>query len=148
MWSLSVFLTLLLSAVVFGIAFAASAIVHPAMLRVSRAAAVEIFTPFFKLSFRWQLPLSVLATVTALTAAYLSSNWYWLLGVVLMHANGPYTAKAMMPTNRRLMDKSLDPSSDQAGTDLLRWGKLHFVRTVLNGLAFIVFLALALWSTP
>ena len=57
MWSLSVFLTLLLSAVVFGIAFAASAIVHPAMLRVSRAAAVEIFTPFFKLSFRWQLPL-------------------------------------------------------------------------------------------
>lgn len=148
MWSPTVFITLFLSGGIFGLALAATLVVHPAMLRISRSAAVELFTPFYQLSFKWQLPLSIVASLGALVAAYLSSNWYWLIGVALMQANGPYTAKAMMPTNRRLMDETLDPNSKEAEADLTAWGKLHLVRTALNGLAVCVFLALALWSTP
>jgi hypothetical protein len=57
-----------------------------------------------------------------------------------MVANWPWTLIAMMPTNKNLMDtvpKDNDPATRQL---ILRWGKLHAVRSAFGALALASFL--------
>ena len=44
-----------------------------------------------------------------------------------------------LPSNRRLLDPALDKGSPFARRLLLRWGRLHAVRSVLSGCALVVF---------
>ena len=88
---------------------------------------------------------SIIVTIIALVISYLTGNWWWLGVALLMHLNGPYTLKFMMPTNNRLMEDNIDPNSEQTIFDLKNWGKLHAVRTIWNGLIFIGFLILAIF---
>jgi hypothetical protein len=44
----------------------------------------------------------------------------------------PFTFIGIMPTNNRLLSRSLDHSSHEARQLLVRWGHLHAVRTVLS----------------
>ena len=43
-----------------------------------------------------------------------------------------------MPTNKRLLDAGLDRGSPEAAALLARWGHLHAVRGVVNGVAFLL----------
>ena len=43
------------------------------------------------------------------------------------------------PTNDRLMDAALDSSSDEANGLVVRWSRLHAVRSVAALLSFLVF---------
>jgi predicted secreted protein len=65
---------------------------------------------------------------------------------LLLHLNGPYTLLFMMPINKRLMDKNVDPGSEKTAEDLKKWGKLHLVRTVLNGIIFLAFVILTVYN--
>jgi hypothetical protein len=55
-------------------------------------------------------------------------------------ANWPWTLLAIMPTNNALM--AMDPAAPvpQAHALIIRWGKLHAVRSALGALATIAFL--------
>ncbi|MGH7350362.1 MAG: DUF1772 domain-containing protein [Candidatus Rokuibacteriota bacterium] len=44
----------------------------------------------------------------------------------------------MLPTNKRLLDAGLDRTSPEAGALLARWGRLHAVRSVASGAAFLL----------
>jgi hypothetical protein len=68
----------------------------------------------------------------------------WLWGAVLFFSVVPYTLAAILPTNKQLLDTSLDRSSARARALLVRWGRLHAVRTVVSLAALILFLQL-LW---
>ena len=126
----------------FGVAFASSMIVHPILKEVSRPAAIEVFKPFFNKTHKSMITMSIIVTVLALTITFLTGNWWWFGISLLMHLNGPYTLKFMMPTNNRLMEDNVDPNSEQTQFDLLNWGKLHAVRTIWNGLIFTSFVIL------
>lgn len=90
--------------------------------------------------------MSITATVFALALSSTSGNWWWLAIAVLMHLNGPYTLKWMMPTNRRLMNINVDHAPEIIDKDLKNWGRLHAVRTLWNGLIFSAFIILAIKS--
>jgi len=47
---------------------------------------------------------------------------------------------AIFPTNQRVESEDLDISSDEAMRLLGRWGRLHAIRSVLSGLALLIFL--------
>lgn len=126
----------------FGVAFASSVIVHPILKGVKRPTAIEVFKPFFHKTHFAMITMSIIVTVLALAISYLTNNWWWFGISLLMHLNGPYTLKFMMPTNNRLMAENVDPDSEKTKHDLLNWGNLHAVRTVWNGLIFIGFLVL------
>ncbi len=126
----------------FGVAFASSAIVHPILMEVSPGAAVEVFKPFFHKTHKSMIAMSIIVTILALVISLLTGNWYWFGLSLLMHLNGPYTLKFMMPTNNRLMAADVDPNSEQTQFDLQNWGKLHAVRTTWNGLIFTGFVVL------
>jgi hypothetical protein len=51
-----------------------------------------------------------------------------------------------MPTNRRLLDPQLDAGSREAVELLLRWGRLHAVRTVIGVAVFVSFVQMLLRS--
>ena len=68
----------------------------------------------------------------------------WLAGGLLLGAVIPFTFVVILPTNKRLLDASLDKNSELATRLLQRWGALHGVRSGLSLASFLVFLMLAL----
>jgi hypothetical protein len=51
-----------------------------------------------------------------------------------------------MPTNRQLLDPTLDSRSAEARERLARWGRLHAVRTAVGLAVFVAFLVMAVSS--
>jgi hypothetical protein len=51
-----------------------------------------------------------------------------------------------MPTNHRLLSPSLDLSSDEARALLIRWGKLHAIRSLLSLVAAVIYSWLIVWG--
>jgi Domain of unknown function (DUF1772) len=56
----------------------------------------------------------------------------------------PFTLIVILPTNKRLLDPTLDKRSAEADSLLARWGRLHAVRSALSGLALLLYLYLAI----
>ena len=145
MTDLLILLILLLIGAQFGIALTATVIVHPILVMAKKATAIEVFKPFFDKTHIWILVLSIIVTLLALVFSIKTGNWWWFGISMIMHLNGPYTIFFMMPLNRRLMDKNVDPLSEQTASDIKKWGRLHLVRTILNGLIFIGFIVLTIY---
>jgi hypothetical protein len=60
----------------------------------------------------------------------------------------PFTVVAILPTNKRLLSPAPDRRSAEAERLLSRWGGLHAVRSVLSGVALLIFLYLAIFKKP
>ncbi|PCI31009.1 MAG: hypothetical protein COB60_12980 [Flavobacteriaceae bacterium] len=146
MTDLLILLILLLMGAQFGIALTSTVIVHPILVIAKKATSIEVFKPFFDKTHIWVLVLSIIITLLALVYSIITGNWRWFGISLIMHINGPYTILFMMPLNRRLMDKNVDPLSEQTATDIKKWGRLHLIRTILNGLIFIGFIVLTVYS--
>jgi len=59
---------------------------------------------------------------------------------VLLGAVVPFTLIVLLPTNKQLLDPSLDSRSASAAELLTRWGWLHAVRSGLSLAAFVLLL--------
>jgi hypothetical protein len=59
------------------------------------------------------------------------------VGGLLLGAVIPFTLVVIMPTNKCLLEPALDKSSEFAQQLLVRWGKLHAVRSVLSVVALV-----------
>jgi uncharacterized membrane protein len=57
----------------------------------------------------------------------------------MLLANWPFTLLAIMPTNRQLKAIRPDQAGPQSRSLLVKWGKLHHVRSVLGLLATALF---------
>lgn len=134
---------LTLMAMIFGYGMSASAVSYPAMMASSRETAVGYFKPFFHKSAHLQLGLSIVVMVVSLAVSYLSGNWWWFIGSVVLQVSGPYTIFVLMPVNNRIMTEGADIHSDQMTRDLGSWGNLHLPRTLIAGAIFILFAYLA-----
>lgn len=145
MLNFSIVIILLLMGAIFGIALAASIVVQPLLLKVKRETALETFRPFFYRTHWSQISLSVLVSIFAIIITALSGNWGWVIGMAIMHLNGPFTKKMLMPVNQRLLADDIDPQVAKTGEDLEKWGKLHAIRTAINGLVFMLFIVLAVF---
>ncbi len=143
MLTLLIIINLTIMAAIFGYAFACTAIVHPAMMVARRETSVEFFKPFFHKSQHLQLGLSMAVVVISLIISFISSNWVWFIGGLVLQLSGPYTIKILMPVNNRIMADGADVNSAAMISDLGSWGKLHLPRTLMAGAIFILFAFLA-----
>jgi uncharacterized membrane protein len=64
-----------------------------------------------------------------------------------MGAVVPFTLIVILPTNKKLLDPSLDKSSESARNLLQKWGRLHAVRTVLSLAALMILLLAGVGQT-
>jgi hypothetical protein len=61
------------------------------------------------------------------------------LGALLLGAVVPFTLIVILPTNKELLEPSLDPGSARATALLVRWGRLHAIRSVFSSIALVLF---------
>jgi len=57
-----------------------------------------------------------------------------------MVANWPWTVLAIMPTNKVLMATELDRAGPDTRALIVKWNRLHLVRTAFGAFAVLAFL--------
>ena len=122
-----------------GAALYVSLVEHPARMQCGTEPALTEFGPSYKRGAVMQATLAVVGTLAGVFAGLPSRSTAWLTGSLLLFLNVPFTLIVIFPTNHQLLDPALDKSSPEAHRLLVRWGRLHEVRTVLSLGAFIVF---------
>ena len=119
---------------------------HPARIECGTDLAVAEFRSSYKKAARMQASLALSGFLSSVAAWFLGSSLGWLVGGMLLGIVIPFTLVAIMPTNKRLLDPSLEKNSHIASQLLLRWERLHAVRSFLGLASFLVFLSLAVGS--
>jgi len=104
---------------------------HPARLFLRTRAATEQWAPSYKRATWMQAPLAVLSLVAGAVTWLATGRIAWLMGALSIGAVVPFTFIGIMPTNHRLLSADLDRDSTEARALLVRWGRLHAVRTLL-----------------
>src|SRR5215470_14252099 len=124
-----------------GAALYVNLVEHPARISCGHELAVREFAPSYRRATIMQVSLAVVGLVLGLVAGQLRDAWI-ATGAVLLGASIPFTLAFILPTNKQLLDPTLDSQSARVAELLARWNRLHAVRTVLSAVAF----ALLLWS--
>jgi Domain of unknown function (DUF1772) len=123
-----------------GAAIYINAVEHPARLSCGTELAVREFAPSYHRATLMQVPLAVTGCITGAWSAWLFGDAWLAFGAILLIAVVPFTLLVILPTNKRLLDPSLDARGDRAAELLTRWGRLHAARSVLSTAAFVSFL--------
>ena len=129
-----------------GAAIYITAVEHPARLACGAELAVREFAPSYHRATLMQAPLALVGCAAGIVAGWQRSDFVLALAATLLGAVVPFTLAIMLPTNKRLLNPALDARSPAALELLVRWGRLHAVRSVLGGASFVIFLARALGS--
>lgn len=127
-----------------GAAVYISFVEHPARLACPTECALAQWIPSYRRAAVMQAGLAVLATIAGLVAWRLAGGVGWLWGTLLIFTVVPFTVLGIMPTNRRLLDPARDRGSSATRELLVRWGRLHAVRSVASLVASAMFLSLLL----
>ena len=123
-----------------GAALYINAVEHPARLSCGTELALREFAPSYRRATVLQASLAIAGCAAGLWSAWASGDAQLAVPAVLLGAVVPFTLIVIFPTNKRLLDPSLDPSAQNATDLLVRWGRLHAVRTMLSSIAFVLFL--------
>ena len=123
-----------------GAAIYINAVEHPARLACGNEVALREFGPSYRRATVMQGSLAVAGCAAGVWAAWILRDLSAMAAAVCLGAVVPFTLVVILPTNSRLLDPALDPRSPDATRLLVRWGRLHAVRSALSALAFGWFL--------
>jgi len=132
----------LASGIFFGAALYINLVEQPARLSCGIPFAVTQWRPSYKRGTLMQAPLALVGSVVAFLAWRSYGTVTWFIGGSLFLLVVPITLLVILPTNRLLESQSLDVGSEEAERLLRRWGRLHAIRTILSGTAFLLFLSI------
>jgi hypothetical protein len=121
-----------------GAAIYVSLVEHPARLECGPALAIAEFGPSYRRGAVMQASLAVVGCLAAVAGWTQGSATSVLISGLLLGVAVPFTLIAILPTNKRLLDAGLDRGSPEAAALLARWGRLHAVRSVVSGVAFLL----------
>jgi len=133
-------LALMLAAAFAGAAFYITVAEQPARLGLDDRSLLREWKPSYAAGFAMQGSLAVASAVLGLASAWLTKDWRWVLGAVLILANWPYRLFGMMPTNNALKAIADDEAGPASRSMIERWGWLHAVRTTLGVGATLAYL--------
>lgn len=141
--------TLEFTATLTGALFAGAALYisvaeHPARMSLDTRAAALQWAPSYKRATWLQAPLAVVSLVCGVAAWLLGAGPGWLVAALIVGAVVPFTFAVIMPTNNRLLAAGRDLDSSETRALLVRWGRLHTVRTALSLVAATIYLWLLL----
>jgi uncharacterized membrane protein len=89
-----------------------------------------------------QVSLAIVGFLSSLLAWRSRSDARWLLGGGVLVSVIPFTAVVILPTNKQLLNPATPTNPYVAEQLLLRWGRLHAVRSILSLAALVVCLVL------
>ena len=129
-----------------GAAVYVSVVEHPARMECGIELAATEFPPSYRRGTIMQATLAVVGLLSSAAAWLAGATFCWLVGGVLLGSVIPFTLVVILPTNKRLLNSTLDKRSVEAKRLLARWGALHAARSVLSGLALLLFLYLLIFG--
>ena len=137
-------LQLSIAALVFASLFAGAALYislveHPARLGLADGPLLAQWQPSYQRALPIQSGLALAGGVAGLIVAYLSADWRWFAGSILLLANWPFTLFVIMPVNKRLMAMHVSEAGAESRAMLTQWGKLHNVRSALGAVTTLLF---------
>lgn len=133
-------LALVVAALFAGAALYINVAEQPARLDLDDRALLAQWKPAYRRGAAMQAPLAVVGFVLGIVAWWQIDNWSWLAGAAILIANWPYTLVGIMPTNRRLMAIEAADANAESRALLVKWSRLHAVRTSLGFAATAIFL--------
>ena len=140
------FIAVLACAFFTGAAVYITFIEHPARMQCGVEVAATEFAPSYRRATVMQATCAAVGLLSSVAAWLTGASFWWLGAGVLLGSVIPFTLIVILPTNKRLLDPRLDKRSAEAKQLLSRWGRLHAVRSVLSGLALLLFLYLAIFN--
>jgi hypothetical protein len=123
----------------FGAALYISAVQHPATLEAGASFAGRFFAPMYRRASVLQVGAALVGTVAGVVAWLQGAGPAWLAGAALLFSVIPFTLVAILPVNRQLLAPGRDPEAPDTEPLLRRWARLHAVRTVSSGIAFVLY---------
>jgi len=124
-----------------GAAIYVTAVEHPARLSCGPELALREFAPSYRRGTTMQASLAVLGCIGAIFGGWQQTDPTVIVAGLLLGSVVPFTLFVILPTNNRLLDPTLDPKGAELPFLLTKWGRLHAVRSVLGGVAFVILLA-------
>src|ERR1022692_1286412 len=131
-----------------GAAVYLSLVEHPARMECGVELAATEFAPSYRRATIMQANLAAVGLVSSIAAWFAGATFWWVVAGVLLGSVIPFTLIVILPTNKLLLSLGLDRRSAQTERLLARWGMLHGVRSVVSGLALLLFLYLAIFAKP
>jgi hypothetical protein len=113
---------------------------QPARLALDDKALLAEWKPSYLRGKAMQSNLALAGTAFGLIAAYLTRDWSWVAGAVVIFANWPYTILVIMPVNRVLEATPAGAANGQTRALIVKWGTLHAGRSALGLAATLVYL--------
>lgn len=122
-----------------GAALYISLVEHPARLELADAPLLTQWQPSYRRALPIQSGLAAVGGVLGLVVGYLSADWRWLAGSILLLGNWPFTLLAILPVNKQLMAMQEHEAGAASRAMLVQWGKLHNVRSALGAATMLLF---------
>lgn len=119
---------------------------HPARMQCGVEIAATDFAPSYRRATIMQATCAAVGLLASFGAWLAGAGFWWLVAGVLLGSVIPFTLIVILPTNKRLLSPELDRRSAEAERLLARWGALHAVRSVLSGMALLLFLYLVIFK--
>lgn len=136
-------LALLTAAIFTGAAIYVSVSEQPARLALEDRAMLTQWKPSYKHGAAMQSGLALIACGLGLWAWRQSGHLPWLLGALAIVSAWPYTLLVIRPTNNELLATGLADAGPRTRALIVKWGRLHLVRTSLG----VVTTTLFLWGS-
>jgi len=128
----------------FGAAIYISLAQHPATLECGGSVGGRFFPPMYNRAAPMQITLAVVGFLAGAAAWYSSSNVLWLVGALFLISVVPITLIVIKPINDILLSPENDSNSPETEALLRRWGPKHWLRSIVSGASFIIYLVAAL----
>jgi hypothetical protein len=133
-------LALVIAAIFTGAAVYVNVAEQPSRLLLDDAALLTEWKPSYRRGFAMQAPLALVGFALGLVAWWQASHPGFLMGAFAMIAPWPWTIFVIKPVNDVLLETEPEKAGPLSRAFIVRWGRLHAVRTGFGALATLAFL--------
>jgi len=134
------YLAFTVAALFTGAALYVSCVEQPARLGLDDRALLTEWKPSYKRGTAMQASLALVAFFLGTIAWWQTGKTAFLIGALFMLAPWPWTLLVIKPTNDALLATEPHTGGRQTRALIVKWGRLHVVRTALGALGTITFL--------
>jgi Domain of unknown function (DUF1772) len=133
-------LALAVAALFTGAAFYVNFAEQPARMTLDDRSALAEWKPAYKRGFAMQASLAMLGGLLGAVAWWQTGIAAFLVGTLCILAPWPWTLLVIRPVNDTLMATDLAKSGSETRALIVKWNRLHAVRTLLGAAAVLSFL--------
>ena len=131
-------IALLCAALFAGASIYVTVVEHPARLGAGPDVALAQWRPSYKRAAVMQSLLAVVGLLAAVAAFATGRGAPALVGGLFLISVAPWTLIVIMPTNRQLLDPARAGATPGTESLLVKWGRLHAVRTAVSLVSLVV----------